>query len=323
MEQNTQTQQISKREEWFNKNYKKLLIIPAILLVLSIFYIFNTYQRTGDIIHRDITLTGGTSITILGNVDKNGLEQFISGKFDDYQIKEIRDLRTGQRDAVIVDTNAGADETKQAVEEFLGYKLTEDNSSVEFTGSVIGEGFYRQLRLAILFAFILMSIVIFIIFRTFVPSFAVILSAFADIVMTLGIIDFMGMKISGAGIIALLMLIGYSVDSDILLTTRVLKTREDRVNERIWGAFKTGILMTFTALGAVIVSLLIVYRFSNVLSQIFSILTIGLLFDILNTWITNVGILKLYVERGPLRIAHSIGHRSGIEQGHRETGGVR
>lgn len=289
--------QTSKREEWFNRNYKKLLVIPAILLILSLYYVFNTFQETGDIIHRDITLTGGTSVTILGDIDKEGLESFISGKFDDYQIKEVRDLATGKRDAVIVDTNAGADETKDILEEFLGYELNEENSSIEFTGAVIGQGFYQQLRIAILFAFILMSIVIFIIFRTFVPSLAVILAAFADIVMTLGIIDFVGIRISGAGIVALLMLIGYSVDSDILLTSRVLRSREDSINERILSAFKTGMLMTLAALGAVIVALIIVYRFSDVLTQIFGILTIGLLFDIINTWITNVGILKMYVER--------------------------
>ncbi|MBI2449358.1 protein translocase subunit SecF [Candidatus Pacearchaeota archaeon] len=289
--------QTSKREEWFNRNYKKLLVIPAILLILSLYYVFNTFQETGDIIHRDITLTGGTSVTILGDIDKEGLESFISGKFDDYQIKEVRDLATGKRDAVIVDTNAGADETKDILEEFLGYELNEENSSIEFTGAVIGQGFYQQLRIAILFAFVLMSIVIFIIFRTFVPSLAVILAAFADIVMTLGIIDFVGIRISGAGIVALLMLIGYSVDSDILLTSRVLRSREDSVNERILSAFKTGMLMTLAALGAVIVALIIVYRFSDVLTQIFGILTIGLLFDIINTWITNVGILKMYVER--------------------------
>ena len=296
MEQ-TQINQISKREEWFNRNYKKLLVIPAILLILSLYFVFNTYQKTGDIIHRDITLTGGTSVTILGDIDKEGLESFISGKFDDYQIKEVRDLATGKRDAVIVDTNADAEETKKTLEEFLGYELNEENSSIEFTGAVIGRGFYQQLRLAILFAFILMSIVIFIIFRTFVPSLAVILAAFADIIMTLGIIDIMGIRISGAGIVALLMLIGYSVDSDILLTSRVLRSREDSVNERILSAFKTGMLMTLAALGAVIVALIIVYRFSDVLTQIFGILTIGLLFDIINTWITNVGILKMYMEK--------------------------
>ncbi len=172
--------------------------------------------------------------------------------------------------------------------------MTSENSSFEFTGATLGEGFYKQLLIAILIAFLFMGGVVFIIFRTFVPSMAVILSAFADILMTLAVVDLLGMKMSTAGIIAFLMLIGYSVDTDILLTTRILKRKEGNLNKRIVGAMKTGMTMTLTSLFAFVFSLLIVKSFSNVLTQIFVILTIGLGFDLLNTWITNVSILKWY-----------------------------
>ena len=48
------------------------------------------------------------------------------------------------------------------------------------------------------------------------------------------------------------MLIGYSVDSDILLTTRVLK-RQGKLNDELNGAFRTGIIMTSTTIAAVTV----------------------------------------------------------------------
>ena len=54
-----------------------------------------------------------------------------------------------------------------------------------------------------------MSFVIFILFRTFIPSIAVIFAAFADIVMTLALVNYLGIKLSTAGIEAFLMLIGY------------------------------------------------------------------------------------------------------------------
>jgi len=153
--------------------------------------------------------------------------------------------------------------------------------------------------IAILIAFVFMGIVVFIIFRTFVPSTAVILSAFADILMTLALVNMLGMRMSTAGIVAFLMLIGYSVDTDILLTTRILKRDEGSLNSRIFGAFKTGITMTLTSLFAVVFALFVVRSFSIVLTQIFSILAIGLGFDILNTWITNASILKWYKEKKP------------------------
>ena len=206
-------------------------------------------------------------------------------------------MLTQKQKAVIIETKSEVQETKEVLEVYLGYELTGENSSFEFTGSGLSESFYQQLLIAILFAFFFMAIVVFIIFRTFVPSTAVIISAFANILMTLVLVNMFGMEMSAAGIVAFLMLIGYSVDTDILLTTRMLKRSKGTVNDRIWGAFKTGTTMTLTSLLAVLFALFIVRSFSSVLTQIFTILSIGLAFDLLNTWITNVSILKWYVRR--------------------------
>jgi len=121
------------------------------------------------------------------------------------------------------------------------------------------------------------------------------LSAFADIIMTLALVDFIGIKLSTAGIVAFLMLIGYSVDTDILLTTRLLKKHEG-VNTALFGAFKTGTTMTITSIIAITAALIVVFPFASVLNQIFTILLIGLGFDLFNTWVTNASIIKWYVE---------------------------
>ena len=93
----------------------------------------------------------------------------------------------------------------------------------EITGSTLGNAFYTQMLSALFFAFLFMGIVVFVTFRSLVPSIAVIVAAFADILLTLVTANYLGITISGAGIAALLLLIGYSIDTDILLTTRVLK----------------------------------------------------------------------------------------------------
>ena len=53
--------------------------------------------------------------------------------------------------------------------------------------------------------------------------------------------------------------------------------------------------MTTTTLVAVVVALIFVHN--EVVKQIMIILFIGLIVDILNTWIQNVGILRWYVEK--------------------------
>lgn len=302
MTETEQTGETSKQNrsfsKFYDKNYKLFLILPAILLILSLSYLFYFYSQNNDIIKRDVSLLGGTTITINDagiNIDE--LKQALSGNLEDFSIRTISDLRTGEQQAVVVQTISDDEKTKEALENFLGYKLTDKNSSIEFTGSSLSQDFYRQLRFAIIIAFILMAIVVFIIFRTFIPSFAVVLSAFADIVMTVALVDILGWKISSAGIVAFLMLIGYSVDTDIMLTSNLLRRKDESVNSRMYSAFKTGITMTLTSLAAVVVALIITSGFSEVLKQIFSVLTIGLCFDILNTWVTNASILKWYVEK--------------------------
>ena len=286
----------NKFADWHDKNYKLLFLIPLVLLLFSLVYIGIFYKKNNDFIYKDISLTGGTSATIFGEININDLEQALSGKLEDVNTRKIYDLLTREQKAVIIETKSSAEETKKILEEYLDYELNSENSSFEFTGSSLSESFYKQLLIAILFAFVLMAIVVFIIFRTFIPSLAVIMSVLADAIMTLALVNLLGVKMSSAGIIAFLMLIGYSVDTDILLTTRILKRQEGSLNERIFKAFQTGITMTLTSLLAIVFALIVVKSFSVVLSQIFLIVSIGLGFDILNTWITNVSILKWYVK---------------------------
>lgn len=285
-------------KNWYDRNYKLLLVIPAILLLVSIVYLFVFVQRTGDIIYKDVSLTGGTTISVFDKqVKEEDVEIALKESFPDIRGRGITNFRTGEQEGFFVESKAEVDDLKNALEDFLGYKLNQDNSSIEFSGAGISEGFYKQIQTAIIFAFVFMAIVVFLVFRTFVPSFAVVLSAFADIVMSIALVNFLGIELSMAGIIAFLMLIGYSVDTDILLTSRLVKSREGSVNNRLYEAFKTGMTMTLTSIAAVSVAFLIIYNFSDTLRQIFGILLIGLGFDIINTWFANAGILKMYVEK--------------------------
>ena len=283
-------------KNWHDKHYKHLLIIPVVLLLLSFISIGVFYSKTGDFFDKDISLTGGTSVTIFGTLDLIQLEADLLERLGDINTREIYDIVTREPKAVIIQTTSNGSTTKQILEDYLGYELTIENSSFEFTGSSLSESFYRQLILAIIIAFVFMAIVVFIIFRNFIPSAAVVFAALADIIMTLALVNLLEIKLSSAGIVALLMLIGYSVDTDILLTTRILKRDEGSLNQRLFGAFKTGLTMTLTSLLAVTFALVVVQSFSVVLTQIFTILAIGLTFDLLNTWITNVSILKWYMK---------------------------
>jgi preprotein translocase subunit SecF len=331
-------------EMWYNLNYKKILIIPAIVLTLSILYLAFFYAQTGDIINKDVTLTGGTSITIQTQISVQELEAHLFKTIQDFETKTISDNTGAQLQLIIIVKEQDKVILKSSLEEFLGYKLTSENSSSETTSASLSQDFYKQLIVAVILAFFWMSAVVFLIFskgnkakfqvvlvnilfgfflgkffltinpiisgiifiafiafliriyiKKSVPAFAVMLSAFASIVMTLALVDFLGIKLSTAGIVAFLMLIGYSVDTDILLTTRLLQ-RKESINKALFGAFKTGTTMTITSIIAITTALIAIYSFESVLNQIFTILLIGLGFDLFNTWITNASIIKWYVQ---------------------------
>jgi len=104
-----------------------------------------------------------------------------------------------------------------------------------------------------------------------------------------------GIELSLATVAALLMLIGYSVDSDILLTMRVLK-RQGKLEEKLAGAFRTGIIMTTTTITAILAMWLVALLGQiTVIWEIATVLLIGLVADLINTWLTNAAIIKWYV----------------------------
>ena len=284
---------------FYESNYKKLLFIPFILLVLAFVQIGVQYSATGDFVNKGVSLKGGSTITIdfSEDIDPEGLASFLSGKFPQGDIT-VRTLgAAGQPAAYAVDSDAQTNSEIDALIEAVGQEVTlnDENYSVEVIGSSLGESFFKQTALALLIAFCLMGVVVFIYFRTPAPSLAVILAAFSDIVVTISIFNLTGIKLQTAGIAAFLMLIGYSVDSDILLSNRVLKRDEGSVMDRVYGAMRTGLTMSATTLSAVIVALFFVK--SDVVYQIMIILLIGLLVDLVMTWIQNVGILRLYLEK--------------------------
>ena len=293
---NQQVNQPSQKPySWYDKYWKILLIIPIILVVISLIYLGFFYSQHNEFIYRDVSLAGGTSITIrISNLSEaDSLEKALT-KLPDVSYRKLSDLATGKVIALVIESLEKPEILKPELESILGYELTSENSSIEFSGPSLSQNFYKQLIIAIIISFILMSCVIFLLFKSFIPSIAVVFAAFSDIIIPLAILDFYGIKLSAAGIAAFLMLIGYSVDTDILLTTRALKNKEGTLNSRIFRAFKTGIFMTLTALVAVLPAFFLITGLPDSFRQIFLILSLGLAADIINTWLTNAGIIKWY-----------------------------
>ncbi|MBR9677265.1 protein translocase subunit SecF [Candidatus Woesearchaeota archaeon] len=287
---------LSKLDSFYNQNYKILLLIPAIMLFGALILIFFQVANTGDFINKGVSLKGGTTIEVIGGleVDALALKSLLITQFENSDI-DVRLIReAGNYKGFIIDLASELDSDK--VISFLQVRqfLTTQEYSVQQIGSALGENFFRETFRVLIFTFIFMGLVVFFYFRTFIPSLAVILAAASDMIVTVAIINLMGIKLSTAGIAAFLMLIGYSVDTDILLSTRMLKRKTGSAYDGLKSALGTGLLMSITTISAVSAGLY--FSQSDVLKQIMLILLVGLLVDIINTWIQNAGILRWYME---------------------------
>jgi len=211
---------------------------------------------------------------------------------------------SNKRVLVIKSLNLNKEDMKEMLKTYfefndVDFTFEKANLKVGQMSSVLSKTFLANSIAAFIAAYILMSIVVFIAFRTFVPSAAVILAATCDIIFAAGCISLLGIEFQLVSVVALIMLIGYSVDTDILLTTRVLKSPKF-VDSTIDDTMKTGLTMTFAA----IVVTIILFTVSNstsppitTLSNLAIILFFGLVMDIFSTWFMNTGILKWYVEK--------------------------
>ena len=271
---------------------KQLVIIPLVLLVISIVLLAFNMVTTGMPVTPGIDFSGGTAVTVITPDTKDQIQAI----FSEYPLTDISE---GVNNGKFLKFSSMDDTKFRSLTALIMQKYPD--AKIDQIGETFGKTLQYQAVIALIFSFIGMAIVIFLAFRTFVPAGAVVLSAFADMVMTAATMNIIGIPLSLGTVAALLMLIGYSVDSDILLTNRVLK-RQGKLNDKLTGAFTTGIIMTSTTLAAT-AALFIVSWFGSVqiLMEISAVLLIGLIFDIMNTWLTNAGILKWYASKGGLK----------------------
>ncbi len=337
--------------EWYENNYKKLFIIPTLLILLSVGVIGWQIASTGDFVNKGVSLAGGVSATVSieDAVTQTDIEQAVRDRFPQADVASRELSSSGAQRTFVVDASEIAEDEQEAARQlvaFLEETYTVTSVSTETTGPSLGEAFFIQTIIGILLAFLWMGWVVYlyfgenmtikvlmgllaatatvmatqgilegttglialfvivlgamaVYFSSSVPAGAVILAAASTVLFTLAVVNLIGMRLSTAGVAAFLMIIGYSVDTDILLSTRVLKSKETSVFKRIQDAFKTGITMQLTTTAAVLVAYILAS--SEIIEQIMLIILIGMIGDIIFTWLQNAGILYWFAKKQKTR----------------------
>ena len=264
-------------------NLKALAFVPLFFVVIALIILANNLAETGSIISRDVELSGGKQISFEikgGNVDALK-DSFPYAKFN---------VAEGAVKTLLAEIPFDKDEN--AVISYIKANFrVEGEPSVRNIGPALGTVFWQQTRTAFAVALIMMSLLVFILYRSLVPSILIILSAVSDIIIIIAVLSVMGIDFSLPILGALLMVLGYGTDNNILLTSHMLKFKSAALGD----VFRTSVMMYATTACA-LVSVYVVSG-SFVLQQISLTLLIGLIVDMPVTWLTNAGLLGMWIER--------------------------
>ncbi|MDS0221881.1 protein translocase subunit SecF [Haloarcula sp. S1AR25-5A] len=276
---------------------RQLVAVPLVVLGLALAVIFGWWVVTGAPVDRGIDFTGGTELTIGTNAEYTNEE--INSLFDEPTVS-VQGINTGtdaeyeNQYVVTFDNTVNTESVRTTVQSTEDLTLLGSGNTSPLFGA-------QNQRLAVIgvgVAFLGMSLLAFAFFRTFVPSIAIVVSAFSDIIIPVAIMNLLGIKLSLGIVAALLMLIGYSVDSDILLNNHVLR-RSGGFYESTRRAMQTGVTMTVTSIAAMAVMAISATVFGiDLMADIGLILVLGLTADLMNTYMLNVTLLRWYKYEG-------------------------
>jgi preprotein translocase subunit SecF len=274
--------------DYDNYTNRQLAAIPLAILGLALLVIAAWYVMTGVPVDLGLAFTGGTEVQFTAD---DSLEE-VRANFQGVDYDSIQSAAGGG--TFILTTQATDTEAIEAAAGDAGYEIDQ----VQGRSAAFGASSQQQAIIGLAIAFGGMAALVFLLFRSFIPSIAIVVSAFSDIVIPLALMNVFGIELTLGAVAALLMLIGYSVDSDILLNNHILR-RRGGFYESAFRAMRTGITMTLTSIAAMIMMAVVATLFGiPLLPQIGLILVFGLTADLMNTYMLNMSLLRYYKYEG-------------------------
>ncbi|PSP64615.1 preprotein translocase subunit SecF [Halobacteriales archaeon QH_8_64_26] len=268
---------------------RQLAAIPLIVLLLALAVLGGWYLTTGTPVTPGIDFTGGTELQVQSQASADEIQATLG-------TESVNSVASAPN-TYLVTFQSGETDTLVQQARRAGYEV----QSVQSVSASFGGDTQRLALIGVGIAFAGMSVLTFALFRSFVPSVAIVISAFSDIVVPLALMNLFGIRLSLGTVAALLMLIGYSVDSDILLNNHVLR-RSGGFYESAYRAMRTGVTMTLTSIAAMAVMAITATLFGiPLLPEIGTVLVFGLTVDLMNTYMLNMSLLRWYMYEGIAR----------------------
>jgi len=274
--------------EYSQYTNKQLLAIPVGVFVLSLLILLGAFVITGTPVQLGVDFSGGTEFRVAPDSVDGNPEAVIEQEFP-----EASSIQRVPAEGTVIVTFRSTDlDTSSVGTEFeeLGFTI-ESSSTISASFGSDSQGTMIQ---GLLVAFGGMALVTILLFREIIPSVTVVASALSDLIVPLAFMATFGIELTLGTVAALLMLIGYSVDSDMVLNDKVLR-QPGSFYESVDTAMKTGLSMSTTSLIAMGVMAIAGTLFGvSLLRNIGLIIGVGLLVDVMNTYMMNITLLRWY-----------------------------
>ena len=279
-----------KFSKWYGTHYKVLMIIPLIVFLLCSSIFINNKSKNGEFFPKDIDLSGGTLFNIYTSNIPLGARETI--ELANLNFREVKGHDSNEIIAVMVEAGPDYDETE--VRELVESVFPDVEYDVRNVGPSMGESFMSSAQKAIIFAFIMMGLVLAFIFKQPIVALTVILSGFLNVFEAAAVMTLFGVKLAPHTIGALLMLMGWGVDSEVLFDTKLLREKGGEPKKRALTAMKTAMTMSFAVFASL--SSLYFISTSTMIKDMALVLLLGAFFDIINTWFQSLSMVLWFME---------------------------
>lgn len=267
----------------------KFLPLPLILLTFFLLVSINHYIKNGEFFIRDLDLKGGTSISFLTSQEVN-IER-ISSILGEYSKQALISISKSEKDYSVRITLPGEIPHEEILKLIKNSEIEIKEHSIQYVGPELGAAFFTQVFYLLTIAYVLIFAANYFIYRKLIIAITIILSSIADIIYVIGVTTLLNIPISFAGFTSLLLVIAYTIDTNILLSTKILSEKL----EEFYSVYKKTLITGATVSSGLILSMIIVLLFSNskLLNNIAIILLIGQIAELINTYLLNAGLIEV------------------------------
>lgn len=278
----------------YENNYKKYMIIPLITLIFFSGVIIYNKAVYGEYFFKDISLKGGTSITLYTTTIP-GIEEWLTNNWPEAELVMIKDsignfkgydFRTAEELTI--------SDAKEKLSNLTDKVITENDFSMGYQSASIASSFFNEFGIIILISFTLMGLVALYYFKSPINALTTAFATLTNIIVVVGMMNLLKEPLSVPGIGAILMLLGLSTDTDILLASNLVNKSVKESVEKLRRIFMTELTISIAA----ITNALVIYLLTgiDVIRSIALILLIGTIADLMSTIFFSSGLMIMYNE---------------------------